>query len=169
MSDIASEYVIRTDGESTGPAGRYLVWSTGWDKLEANPCESLQEALEMAWEADRSEYDSFDCIEGPAGVVPDLGVQAWIRARVRAAAGALKAAAAADEGTVAYQVRLRHPDGRRSAEWESYKTEEEAREGAALAGPPERVQIKVVEWRRSTAGVYHPENERIIKDWGSSD
>jgi hypothetical protein len=162
---VNDPYDIRTDGESRGPDGVYLVWYSD-RQLEIDRCDSLQEALESARRWDDSEYGSFDSIEGPVGVVPDSEVQAWIAAKDIARFKADRSAAEADQGTIHYSVEVRHPDGKRVGEWDSEKTLQAALEPVAEHGfSPDRVRIIEKTWRRSPFGGGQFDDGRVIKDW----
>lgn len=162
-------YRINIDGESAGPEGRYLVWHYDDGRLCIEEEASLEDALHTARRWDDSDRGSFDCIEGPAGVVLDEDVQAWIRARDHAAAQARKAAAESRPSAY-FEVRLRHPDGVRSGLWDAgLSSEERARERAAEANAPGRVQITAADWHVSIAGAYHPNSKRVVMDYGEEE
>lgn len=169
--DEASGYRVDLDGESTGPEGQYLVWHyDGYGRLCIEEDESLEDALRTARRWDGSDCGSFDCIEGPVGVVPDGDVQAWICVRERAAAAARTAAVESAGPRTLFEVLLRHPDGSRSARWGTgLSSEEKARERAAEANAPGRVKITAAEWHASVAGAYHPGSERVVMDYGQEE
>ena len=167
MTPESTIYDIRADGESTGPAGTYRVWQHNYHSgnLDIEPCDSLQEALESAHAWSDIETGEFDSIEGPAGLVPEAAVEAWIRAKDQQAAEARRARAESDEGKTLYQIHIRHPDGKRSAEWETAKTEDEAREIVAELNLPGRTRITETHWSYSASGLYHRDTRRVVKDW----
>lgn len=166
MSNLteASPYQVRPDGQVTGPAGEYLVWYHHWGVLMIEPCDTFEEALRRAYELEESETGYPECIEGPAGLVPDAVVTAWNRAKDAEDAATRQTAAASDEGRVSYAVMVRHLDGERSGQWASFETRAAAVEAAAYF-PASRVQITSHRWKVAESGLYHPHDRTIVKDW----
>jgi hypothetical protein len=160
MSDEPA-YLIRLDGESTGPEGRYLVWHYRDGSLEIEPEDSLQLALQTAHTWDDYEYGRFEFIEGPAGIVPQQEIDAWIGAADKRSYARYRAAQADMTGKLQYHVAVKHPTEEMTGEWECTFDEDEARRAAADLNLPGRVQI----YSTVYGAAWNEDTKRVIKDW----
>lgn len=124
--------------------------------------DSLRDALSAARMRRESEYGQFDCIEGPAGVVPERDVDRWIDASHEREYDRYRAMDKDLSGKLQYHVVVKHPSGKTSGEAECTFDEAEARRVADELNLPGRVQIYTTVY-----GAKRSENtKQIVKDWG---
>lgn len=156
-------YKVRTDGRSTGPKGRYLLWysdRSGGSKVEQ--CESLQKALDTSWGKENSERCTIHSIEGPAGAVTSTEMQDWLDAKARESAADRRRWFDDRQGQPIYYVQVRSLDEIEGI-YEIVDDEREALRTARELKLPGRVKVFSI----IDGGVDEPENENlhVIKDW----
>ncbi|WP_406272564.1 hypothetical protein OH799_33005 [Nocardia sp. NBC_00881] len=155
-------YTIRLDGsESTGPAGIYLVWTYGWSDLEVEEHDSLEDALSWFAVMSDSVHTSPKCIEGPAGIVPEREVEAWVAAtgkRSRARQSAYRDTLA---GQVRHVVELRFPGSDAAADFDEC---DDLGDALSIVGRiNRRCRVRVVSKVFDLHRGWVP--ERVVIDW----
>jgi hypothetical protein len=147
-------YLIRPGGESTGPAGTYLVWHWKDEHRCVEITKSLQEALDRAHLWRCSPHGDFDLVEGPTGVVPGDEVHAWMRAENETELQRWHTEQENRSATPLWEVDVRHPHGDEIS-YLYTGDEQYARRAAANLSPPGRVRIST----------FYAGETRVIKDW----
>lgn len=160
-------YTLRSDGESTGPEGKYLVWITVYrascPRIQVR--DSLEGALRAASAWRDAEEGAFDFIEGPAGIVPKQEIEDWFLARELAA----ETVSPGRRNALVYNVAVRDPEARSAfGELDQYFEDQVTAisTAEALALPADRVKIYARRAELSPSGTcYHLGPEQVIKDW----
>jgi hypothetical protein len=137
-----SDYVINLDGsESVGPQGIYLIWGHGWHSQTVETEHTLQEALQAYWAWDGSEYGSPEYIEGPAGVVPEAEVDAWVRAAETRCSEQSRARREALIGAGRFSVQLREHGSNQAVNYDEFDTLADAIDCVRRLAKPGRCRV----------------------------
>lgn len=166
MSDNLA-YNIHTDGnESRGPEGMYLVWlSPVRGECEVENRDTLEDALHCYAVNEDNEHHWPECIEGPAGIVPQRDVEDWTAAYWRRSQMAASERVNGLIGQVRFCVELSSPLGHGVAEFD---TTNDLGEAVAIVGELNRPgRVRVVEKTFTTQGRW--ERTRVIIDWRHND
>lgn len=137
------------------------MWHSASGGREIDVEESLQEALSAARMWEDSEYGLFDCIEGPAGVVPERDVDRWIEAVHDREQERRRGMNEDLSGKLWWHVAVKHPNGKTSGDAESTFDEDEARRVANELNLPGRVQIYTTVY----GAKWNEDTKQVVKDW----